>query len=338
MGFYEHLTEFGGKPVRNYDRAEGIADPAGTLYRLTVGYDEAWEEPRAKSGGWLRRIFTREPAPEPEPADPEEAWMARLKALLEDPCVRQLTGLGVGLWGVGQNGEGCAPIVEALVGVADRLPGLRSLFLGDITAEEYEVSWIEQSDVTPLLHAYPRLEHFGVRGGSLSLSPVAHESLKTLVVQTGGLPVEVVRAICQSDFPALEHLELWLGDEGYGADVTVADLEPILSGRLFPNLRYLGLKNSEIQDEIAAAVADAPITRRIHVLDLSMGTLGDEGAAALLDSPAIAKLEKLDLQHHYMSDEMVGRLQGLGIQVDSSDAQKPSKYDDKSYRYVAVGE
>jgi hypothetical protein len=186
-----------------------------------------------------------------------------------------------------------------------------------------------------LFGAYPNLEHFRVRGGNgLALGAVRHDHLKLLIVESGGLNRSIVQQVCAAQLPALEHLELWLGDEGYGATTRVEDLAPILAGTLFPYLRYLGLRDSEIADEIAAALAQSPILERIRVLDLSLGTLGDEGAAALLANPAVRRLEKLDLHHHYCSDEMMTRLQALGIDVDVSDQQD----EDDGERYVAVSE
>ena len=110
----------------------------------------------------------------------------------------------VGDWG-DANDDG--PPLDRLIEAADRLTGLRALFLGELTGEESEVSWIHQSDVAPLLVAYQRLEVLRVRGGEgLEISPVKHESLRELAFETGGLPVEVVRGIDESDLPALAHL------------------------------------------------------------------------------------------------------------------------------------
>ncbi|HNC46778.1 MAG TPA: hypothetical protein PLU80_21590, partial [Acidobacteriota bacterium] len=145
----------------------------------------------------------------------------------------------------------------------------------------------------------------------------------------------VVRAVTAADFPELEHLELWLGTENYGATTEPVDLAPLFSGRLFPKLKYLGLRNSDFSDLIATAMADSPLLERLETLDLSLGTLGDEGAEALLKSPATAKLRFLDLHHHYCSDEMMEKLKALGIKVDLSDAQGECDQDD---RYVEVGE
>jgi hypothetical protein len=296
VGVYEHLTEFAGRPVRDWDADGGIRDAAGTAYRLSLSYDEA------DNGATL--------------AD-------KLGAFLADPNAGQVEALVIGSWNAADAGESSEPIVEALAAAArGRLVRLRHLFFGDIISEECEISWIVQSDLSPLLEAYPDLEHLTVRGGQgLSLGAPRHEKLRELVLQSGGLPPAVVHEVTSADLPALEHLELWLGTPSYEGNATVEDVAPLLWGDRFPWLRYLGLKNSEIQDEIAQAVAAAPVLDRLEVLDLSMGTLGDAGAKALLDSRAVRRLRKLDIHHHYVTPSVVARLQALGIEVDASDSE-----------------
>ena len=230
-------------------------------------------------------------------------------------------------------------IVAALVAARDRLPNLRRLFLGDIVQEECEISWIHQTDVSPILAAYPVLECLRVRGGEgLVLGTPRHDELRALIIESGGLPAEVVRSIIAGHLPRLEHLELWLGDSGYGATTTVDDLGPILDGSRFPALQYLGLRDSEMADELAVALARAPIVERIRVLDLSLGNLSDEGAKALLQSPAVARLQKLDIHHHYVSPELVDALAGLGIELDASDPREGDDDDGEITRYIAHAE
>jgi hypothetical protein len=244
----------------------------------------------------------------------------------------------VGAWSFEMDTDS-SHVVEALVSASDELPNLEALFVGDIVSEECEISWIVQSDVTPLLNAFPGLTYLCVRGGNgLELSGLRHDGLTSLVVESGGLGGRVVRDVAAARLPALEHLELWLGMPHYGGTATVDDLAPLLAGENFPALTYLGLRDSEIADQIAEAVADAPILERIRVLDLSLGTLGDAGAAALLSSPAVARLEKLDLHHHFCSDEMVQKLRQSGIRVDASDQLATERYGGDEWRYVAVGE
>lgn len=312
MTIYEHITEFAGLPVVDWEPDSGEPITSDRLYRLRVDYDEATQGIH---------------------------WTDMFDRFLAAPNSGATAGIVIGTWDTMTEGESSARVVEAIASAYERLPNLRAIFLGDIISEENEISWITQSDVSPLFEAYPQLEHFCVRGGQdLSLGTLHHDRLKTLVVQTGGLSREVVGEVASANLPALEHLELWFGSENYGGDATVEDITPLLDGTRFPRLVYLGLRDSEIADAIAAAVVQSPLLERVRVLDLSLGTLGDTGAAALLAGPAVARLEKLDIHHHYCSQEMVDRLQALGITVDASDPQEEEEYDGERWRYVAVSE
>lgn len=310
MTISAHATRFAGLPVRDYSPGRGLGSPARAAYCLRVPYDS------------------------------EDSFDELFESLVGSPGANELTALVIGTWAGEMVDEPSTAVVEKLVAAKDRLPHLKGIFLGDITFEEYEISWIEQGDVSPLLNAFPRLEHFQVRGGqSLSLGQIDHANLKSLVIEAGGLPAAVVRQVGAAQLPALEHLEPWLGTDNYGGDATVDDLRPILSGRPFPKLRSLGLRDCEKADEVAAAVALAPVMQQTKGLDLSLGTLGDAGAEALLASPAVARLERLDIHHHYVSKELCDRLAALGIEVDASDRKKPDDWGDgEPHRYVAVSE
>ncbi|MFQ3563027.1 STM4015 family protein [Streptomyces gramineus] len=270
-------------------------------------------------------------------------WARTFARFSQAVDLTQVRALLVGIWPEafvidtdGPNTEA----VDTLFAAADRLPALRSLFLGDMNREDCEISWIAHGDVTPLLRAFPQLEEFGVRGAeSLQFTPTSHASLRRLVIETGGLPREVVRGVAASDFPALRELEIWFGSPTYGADTEVSDLEPILTGTRLPALRRLALRNSEIQDEIAAAVASAPVVAQLTALDLSLGTLSDEGASSLLEGRPLTHLSKLDLHHHFLSVSMAERLRRAlaphGVDVDLSGREDDKTY---GYRYTAVAE
>jgi hypothetical protein len=308
MGIYEHTLQFAGKPVVDWEPGQPLKDPESHAYRISLDWDDSEDGVK---------------------------WTDRLTEFLDDPGSSQVTALIAGFWGDG-NSE---PLVEALVAARDRLPQLRALFLGETLAEEQEISWITQSDVSPLFQAYPELEHFRVRGSSeLRLGTLQHPRLRELAIECGGLGRALLHDVFTSHLPELEHLELWLGDEGYGAEATVDDLAPLLSGELFPKLRYLGLRDSEIADDIAGVLANAPVLERVRVLDLSLGTFSNAGAAALLTSPHVPKLERLDVHHHFCSDEMIQRLRGLGIEVDASEPQTADDWGNGEHRFVAVGE
>jgi hypothetical protein len=305
MGIYQHAEKFIGKPVVEYTTATGIAYPIEIIYRMSVEYDS------------------------------EHSILDLLTHFTEHYNASKVPGLIIGMWDYDESSQA---VVDFLISASQKLSSLSALFLGDIVDEENQISWIEQSDLSPLLAAYPQLEHLQVRGNDgLLLGQLKHDRLKTLILETGGLSVERVREVCQSQLPQLEHLELWLGDDNYGGDTTVEDLAPILSGKLFTKLKYLGLRDSYLADSIATAVAKAPVLQQLKVLDLSLGNLGDIGAAALLASPFIKMLEKLDLNHHYISEELRLEFDKLGIAVDLSDEQEADG-DDDEYRYISVAE
>ncbi|MEU4716617.1 STM4015 family protein [Micromonospora purpureochromogenes] len=270
-------------------------------------------------------------------AEPGE-FVDLVRALRDEVPAEAVRALVIGEWGEAY--ERALP-VDLLVEAAAQWTGLRAVFLADLVGEQCEISWLTHGDITPLLAAYPSLEVLRVRGAQgLRLDPVRHTGLRELIVESGGLPGAVSRAVAESQLPALERLDLWLGRAEYGGDSTVADLAPVLAGDDLPGLRHLALCNAEIADPVAAAVATAPVLPRLEVLDLSMGVLTDEGAEALLAGQPLTHLRRLDLHHHYLSEQCRERLVAAlpGVRVDVSDPQTVEEYRGRHYRYTAVGE
>ncbi|RYZ83637.1 MAG: hypothetical protein EOP06_19585 [Proteobacteria bacterium] len=305
----DHLENLNGAPIWNF--APDETRPEGHAARLALD----WED-----------------------YDSGQKWLDLFAQFLEEGDVDNLEGLIVGPWDF-ESSENSASIVESLVSARERLPRLRALFIGDITSEENEISWIQQSDLSPLLNAFPELEVLGARGGTdLFFGAPNHPKLKVLIAESGGLDGRLVRALMTAELPALEHLELYVGTENYGGTTTIEDLAPLLAGEVFPSLKYLGLRDYDRVDELAAAIANAPILSRIEKLDLSLGTLTDEGAQKLLDSPLVGQLKKLDLHHHFCSTEMMEHLQSLPVEVDVSEQNKVESWDGQTYRYCAVTE
>jgi hypothetical protein len=305
----EHLSSFAGLPILELED-EAQQDVSQVAWRIALEYDTPVDEFETALDKVLDRTGPGGPA-----------------------------ALVLGLWGEAY--ENKAPL-QLLIDRADRMSGLRALFVGDMVVEECEISWIEQLDYTPLLAAFPQLERLWIRGVTgLKIQPLSHGALIELVVQAGGTPPDFVRTIGQCELPQLEHLELWLGTEDYSGGSTVADLEPILSGQVFGKMNRLGLRNAENADEVAAAVASAPVVARLKELDLSLGTLGDVGAQALLAGQSLTHLDRLDLHHHFISPEVAQRLvETLSpTQVDVSDVQTEDDDEDEAYRrFISVSE
>jgi len=318
MTVNQHLKTFHGLPVRPLPHPK-----------------DNRQQPEADTVAW--RIAS-------EVYDSGEEWTSVFARFLDTVDTTRVRAIVVGAWEEAYETD-ASEVIGAITAARDRFPALRAVFLGDMTSEECEISWIQQADVTPLLTAFPELEELGTRGGQgLKLDGVTHPALRRLVMESGGLPAEVVRAVAACDLPALEHLDLWLGTPEYGGDSEPADLEPILSGARLPALRHLALRNSEMQDKVAAAVASAPVVARLETLDLSMGVLTDDGAAALLSGQPLTHLTKLDLHYNYLTDPVRDRLTatlepaGVEVDADRGDAEEDVEDDGTAWRYVAVGE
>ncbi|WP_436789885.1 STM4015 family protein [Yinghuangia sp. YIM S10712] len=324
---HDLLTTFAGLPVASllpigeleYD---WHADPAAV--RPEDGL------PTADAVAWRMRVYHEDSA---ENAEDFPAHFERFLKIVDTTRIRALI---IGSWGPSYEDYEILP-QQLLCASADRFPMLRHLYIGDISREEDEISWIDPGDVTPVLEAFPALETLEVKGAP-GFEPTRHEALRSLEFHSGGLPAAVPAAVGASEFPALRRLSAMLGTPNYGGIGDTDPLAGILSGIGLPLLTHLGLRDSAVQDAVAAAVAGAPVVERLTELDLSMGALGDEGAEALLNGQPLTHLKRLDLHHHFISEPMRERLRDAlvpsGVDVDLSEPCEVREWG----RYIAVAE
>ncbi|QKV97977.1 STM4015 family protein [Streptomyces sp. NA02950] len=307
-----HLERFHGLPVVTFPDHTRAAE----------------ELPKAGSVAW--RLHTGED-------EPEDAYWERFAQAVELHDVRAL--IFSSTW-YGANCNWPERPVELLLDHRSRLTGLEAVFLGDVVEQaDRGISWLHQTDLTPVLRAYPRLRDLGVRGGfGLDFPVMRHDGLRSLRFESDGLPPEVVERVIAADLPQLERLEMWLGANDNLGTPTVEHIAPLLAGDRFPALRHLGLQNSPLQDEIAAAVAAAPLVAQLTSLSLSMGTLSDTGAQALLAGRSLTHLTELDLHHHYLTEPLMLRvretLEPAGVRVNLTGQQQP--YRSRGERYVSI--
>ncbi|MYV57075.1 leucine-rich repeat domain-containing protein [Streptomyces sp. SID3212] len=322
MSYVHHVEQFHGLPAYTfspYVNPVDLPDPASVAWRFQCGQLPREADHRGRA----------------------EVYWARFTESVELEKVRAM------VFGEPWYGDSGYADDNWLTDLAPRLTGLEALFLGDLEDDESMISSLYLEDVAPVLAAFPGLRELAVRGGEGLKFPVTgHASLRVLRVQSGGLPPDAAAQIAAADLPSLERLELWLGHDNYGGGTTVEHLAPLLTGQGKPALRHLGLQNSPIQDELAAALASAPVVARLTSLSLSMGALGDEGAEALLTGQPLTHLRELDLSHHFLSHAMMLRvwteLEPHGVRVNLTASQEPEEVDPEwgegDGRYVAVDE
>ncbi len=259
--------------------------------------------------------------------------------MLADPEFPDLTELVIGDWG-GTWEDSCQAVLDGMIEHAEQFSHIRRLFVGDMDYEECEVSWIIQGNYSKLWAALPNLKALTIKGSTdLELGEICHEGLEELTIICGGLGSDVIKSIQNAKLPNLKKLLLYIGIEDYGFDGNADTVKELLEKADFPNLSYLGITDSEIQDELAQVVLNSKFMGQIETLDLSMGTLTDQGGALLLETlPKWPNVKTLDVHYHYMSDEMEEKLSALPITVDVSDGEEPDEYDGTIYMNAMLTE
>src|SRR5262245_50358132 len=113
---FEHAESWMGYPVKFFTAKEinQVPDYANVIYRIATGYGSR--------------------------SDPGFAEL--LKAFVSHPGCSETPGLIIGSY-VSDTSDS-EPIVEMLVAHREKFPKLRGIFMGDMTSEDMEISWIEQ--------------------------------------------------------------------------------------------------------------------------------------------------------------------------------------------------
>ncbi|MDL2321698.1 STM4015 family protein [Desulfosarcina sp. OttesenSCG-928-B08] len=258
-------------------------------------------------------------------------------SILRDKRLPALKRLIITAWGKPWEETTIQFIIDQLIAHSDRFSGLESLRMGEMDSEDCEISWIFQGDYSKFWKAFPNLKSITIQGGqNLVLGDVKSDHLESVEIFTGGIPKTVIQSITKAKTPNLTKLILYIGVEDYGFDGSMEDIKALVEDSDFPKLEYLGVCNSDLQDEIAELVVTSKYAPTLKTLDLSKGVLSDKGAKSILDhSENIKNLSYLDLGYHYISEEMQKKLAALPIVMDLSNGQEwdPSDDDDDSPGY-----
>jgi hypothetical protein len=261
-----------------------------------------------------------------------------LRTTLNSPAAQFIQCITIGV--VDMEGENFYNQVNLAISECGTLNCMRELFIGDFDAEECEISWSEIGDVSKLYPVLPNLEKLKLRGGAIELGQLKHDKLKELIIETGGLSGSSVRSLAAADLPELVHAEIYFGDENYGAEGDISMIMPLLEAKVFPKVKYLGLENSEFEDDIAMSIATSPMLKQLDVLDLSQGTMTNKGAEAILANVDNFKhLQKLNLTENFIDKETQRLLEAALPGIVSLGEQKDAyEDDDEPWYYVSVGE
>jgi hypothetical protein len=181
--------------------------------------------------------------------------------------------------------------------------GQRSDKLGLTEDKFYKKSHLDMANFAPILEAFPELEVLHVCGRmesylySLKPSDLCHSRLKSLIIETADQSSDILSALQAAQLPELQYLELWLGRDRYISYKYLAPLfEDLMSGKLFPNLRYLGLRSSGKVKELVDVFDVLSQPGPLAILDLSRGALSDCELENLLVLSKFHQFTVLDIQ------------------------------------------
>ncbi|MEO8705244.1 MAG: TIGR02996 domain-containing protein [Kofleriaceae bacterium] len=174
----------------------------------------------------------------------------------------------------------------------------------------------ELGDVEPAYPGLARLGELRLEGRALRLGSIVLPALRSLEIVTRGLTRDNLVSMRMAAWPALERLVLWLGEPDLdGCDIALDDLDWILAADNLHNVRHLGLCGRE-PAALLASLADAPILRQLHTLDLAGSFLDDAGARLFRDrAAAFAHLRAIHLPRGLRDEPEVSGLTDLGPHV-----------------------
>lgn len=245
-----------------------------------------------------------------------------LDEILKDEELPQISELIIGCWGETWD-TSAQTIIDGMIRTSEQFENIEHLFMGDMTFEECEVSWIIQGDYSHFWSALPNLKALTIKGSSeLELGEIEHNNLESLEIICGGLPKTVISSIASAKLPNLKKLNLYLGIDDYGFDADIEDIEELLKNETFESLEYLGLGDSAIQDDVIKVVMESKIVKQLKTLDFSNGTASNEGAQMILDNKdKLTNLEYLNLEYHFIDEEYMSELEKLPFEVNLKEKQ-----------------
>lgn len=314
---YGKLGTDGQTQVKNFSTPEEAEKAANKLIaeKTKKGYVET-EEEKAREMKVEGKKFGLS-------YDDYENGVNLLDRILKDKHLSEYKQMAFGCWSY--EGDDCTALMNFIIEHKDKFQQLEGLFWGDIDEEEQEISWIEQTDLAPLLAVLPNLKDLKIKGTAcLRLGQVSRPNLRSLEIISGGLPTEVVEDIVASDFPNLEKLILYVGVNDYGFDDDIEIFRPLFSKARFPKLTYLGIVNSDQQNGIVEMFLESDILPQLETMDISAGVLTDEGAQLLLDNmDKISHLKFIDMRYNFLTKDMRKKLQQLPMKIDVADSEDP---------------
>ncbi len=277
------------------------------------------------------------------------------RSLFASPLCSALEELRLGILRWDENATD-VPAVIAEAGRHAWAHDLAKLHLGDVSGDIDMAHHVVGDVGKAISKHFPNLTSLKIHSGSQSwrgsketfgIGGLVLPKLTKLTIETCAMSRKRLKSLREAKLPALEHLEVWFGAREQDCDAKVADVLPLFDGTLFPRVRHLGLRNTELVADLVRLLPMSKLAGQLEVLDLSMGTLNDEEASELAEAAGSFKaLTTLNVDDSFLTSAGLKTLKAAfkGKQVVSTEQREPDDYDDEDEdegagnRYVSVTE
>jgi uncharacterized protein (TIGR02996 family) len=330
----QHAAYFLGPLAEHRKTRDGLSNNSVSHLRSSA-QEKEWQKTGEEAFLWRHGFIYRARLSHDVYFD--EAWQGKtvdvLDLLFQHPSGRYVVELS--FMSNGDPSEGnLQDLIDLLAAKAPKT--IRKLTFGDNVDQ---ISWHHTGNLGELWEAVPHLRTLEIESGEFEVGAMDAPNLERAIFITGGLSKTCGKHIATARLPKIKHLEVYYGDDQYGGDCTIEEVQPLLDRRDLTNLEYLGLKNSKFANDIAKAIGGARVLETLETLDLSQGTMTDEGAAALVAAKGSLKhLECLDLSHNFLTKAGIKSVQGLAKKVITADMQEADQDGEDAYYYVAIAE
>ncbi len=203
-------------------------------------------------------------------------------------------------------------------------------------------------DFAPLIAALPQLRRLTISVPRFELGALSSPVLERAEIRGWELSASCVRSVATAAWPALERLDLQLGN----GSARFEDLQPLFARTDLARLTHLKIRGCNFTGAVVAALAKSPLAAQLVVLDLTNGTLIDADAA-ILGGCALPQLRELwvnrnrishnglaplrSLAKHFLFDAMRAT-EGVTIANDPLKTNDPVERGDDDERYVVIRE
>jgi uncharacterized protein (TIGR02996 family) len=331
----DHADYFLGPLAEHQKTRDGLGNNSVSHLR-TSAQEKEWQKTGEQAFLWRNGFIYRVRLSHDKYFD--EAWKGKTADVL-DQVLRHPSGRYVVEFSFQSNGDpndegNLQEIIDVLGKKAP--PTTRKITFGDNVDQ---VSWHHTGNLGKLWKGVPHLRILEIETGEFDVGAMDAPNLERAIFITGGLSKSCGKNIATAQMPKIKHLEIYYGDDNYGGDCSVKEVQPLLDRGDLGELEYLGLKNSMFANDIAKAIGGAKILKGLKTLDLSLGAMTDEGAEALAAAKgSLAHLECLDLTRNFLTKKGIAAVKGICQKVVTEKQEEADGDGDETYYYVSIAE